>query len=210
MEARVKPLRAEWETWGPQLLTAFAHQTSPQMLVPRADVFLSPAVAGVGGRAYLPYNSVLMEMTADEDSGPLFAGQIPERIFTLCWLLGQLNLDLPMYSDNLSRGGYEKVGALAIIPALLSAAESKGVGQCSLESVTERLNAWLPEFASAETANTVWNWWQTYTNGDTTWGVALIALDRMLHPACQRGPVDCAPVEDAGPPPVQDIMLEPL
>ncbi|MDA7979895.1 MAG: hypothetical protein MPJ50_14095 [Pirellulales bacterium] len=187
LEISAGPLRAKWEVWGPRLLTAFAKQTSPQMLPARADVFLAPPWTGAYSRSYVPYNAVLVEPGAFSmgSNVPQHGNSVPEQILSLAWALGQLNTDLPMYADNLSRGGYERVGALATIPAILTAAESLGGEECSAETVAHRVRAWMPECCEDKTAETVWNWWQTYVHGDATWAVAMIALDRMLYPACR-------------------------
>ncbi len=191
LESMSADLREGWQEWGQQLLTGFAQQTCPQMLTSRADVYLVPQVTGQPSAAFVPYNSVLVELSS-ESCAEQYADQISEQVFALAWSLVQLNTDLPMYADNLSRGGNEKVGAMASIPAILTTAQALGVGQCTQSAVAERLQRWLPIWSDEQTATTIWNWWQTYINGATTWPVAMIALDRMLHPACQPGTVEFA------------------
>lgn len=188
LEAFARPLRAEWSEWGPRLLTGLAHQTNPQMLAPRADVFISPDWTGAGGTPFVPYNSVLVEVTAAAEPLQKHFGKIPPRVMNMAWCLSQLNIDLPMYAENLRRGGNEVIGALATIPAMLAAAELMGEATCSQEAFTQTLATWRPELFTPEVAKTAWTWWQTYITGETSWAVALIALDRMLHPVLQTQP----------------------
>jgi len=108
------------------------------------------------------------------------------------WLLAQLNLDLPMYADNIAAEHRDAVAQWATVPPVLAAAEHVELLQLSEESVMEAINAWrLPggdadrdcdnsDGDNSERAATLLQWWNTYQQGSTPWAVAQAALEAML------------------------------
>ena len=110
----------------------------------------------------------------------------------LAWLLSQLNLDLPMYSDHVTAAHREVVGEWAMIPPVLSAAEHVELAPYSAEAVVRTLVAWRLVDASdaadaiAAQADTLMTWWHTCQESRTPWAVALAALEHMLFPGSDR------------------------
>ena len=181
LELRGQPLREHWEARGPGLLAGIGRLTEPGLLVEEAEVVLVYPASGGGGRAHVPYNSVRIEAVL---TNPL--PQLPE-VVRLGWLLAQLNLDLSDYQGTLSRDRAEFVGALALLPVVLAAAEDVELARFDLATLTAALSAWEclepPQNAAADPvklAETLTAWWETYQSTRPSWSVALAALDRMI------------------------------
>ena len=114
LELRAGPLREQWEGRGPGLLAGMGRLTEPGILVEQADVLVVYPVAGGGGAAHLAHNAVSIEAVL-ANPWP----QLPE-VARLAWLIPQLNLDLPRYTETLREP--RRVAALAMIPPTLAAA----------------------------------------------------------------------------------------
>jgi hypothetical protein len=172
---RAGPLEQQWRARGPGLLREISRLTDESLLVDRAEVLLVEPVLGGGGCAHLLYNSVRIEaVLANPDD------RLPE-VLRLAWLLALLNLELPMFSERVHRDRLRWVAPLAMLPVVLTAAETVELGSCGLETITLALTAWRVDVpAQPPPAQTVLNWWQTYTASRPSWSVALAALDEML------------------------------
>jgi hypothetical protein len=199
LELRAAPLMEQWEARGPGLLADVGRRTEPELLVESADVILVHPVLGGGGAAHWLYNSVRIEaVLANPDPA------LPE-VLRLGWLLAQLQLDVPRYHDNLHRDQLEAVGALAMIPPVLAAAQEVELARHDQPTLAAALAAW-PRRAPAEveaTAQTLFHWWETYESTSPTWAVALGALAEMVKGQDAPGDSD-APTEapaDARQPP---------
>ena len=172
---RAGPLKQQWRARGPGLLREIARLTDESMLVDRAEVLLVAPVLGGGGCAHVLYNSIRIEaVLANPDD------RLPE-VLRLAWLLALLNLELPMFSQRIHRDRLRWVAPLAMLPVVLTAAETVELGRCDLETITLALAAWRVDVPDKQPpAQTVLNWWQTYTASRPSWAVALAALDEML------------------------------
>jgi hypothetical protein len=105
----------------------------------------------------------------------------PFDALQLAWLLAQLNLDMPRYSDALlgpTRAA--QVGALALIPVALAVGEEAKQTELSQPALKKTLLTWLPK-CNANTTDTLWQWWEVYRDTRPLWPTALAALDRMLE-----------------------------
>ena len=138
-------------------------------------------VAGGGGRAHIHFNTVRIEAILTNPNS-----QLPE-VVRLAWMLSQLNLDLPDYQGTLTRDRTEVVGALALLPVVLSAGEEVELVRNDLATLVAAINGWecldradLKEKDLNEIANNLLVWWETYQSARPRWSVALAALDRML------------------------------
>jgi hypothetical protein len=183
---RAGPIREQWEGRGPGLLYGVARLTEAGLLVPEAEVVLVQPVLGGGGQACVLYNSVLLEAVL---TNPVQS--LPE-VVRLGWLLAQLNLDLPEYQGELRRERAMELGALAMLPVVLAAAEDVELCRCDEATVGVALKAWraAPDGNHAagqggksgdkELAAVLFNWWDTYASARPKWPVALAALDQML------------------------------
>jgi hypothetical protein len=181
---RSQPLRAQWEARGPGLLTQLANLTEAHLIAAGATAAIVQPVVGGFGAALIPSNLVRIEgVIAD----PL--PHLPETV-RLGWLLAQLNLDLPMFHDQLARDRVLDVGKLALVPAVLTAAEKVELVHDVERTLPAALTAWgLAE----DLAPTLLAWWDTYCISKPAWAVALAALDAMLNPA--GGEIAGAPVD---------------
>ena len=172
LELRARPLAEQWEARGPGLLAGVARAIEPGILVENADILLVHPICGGGGQAHPSYNSVRLEAVL---ANPV--AELPE-IVRLGWLLVMLQLDLPKYSENLQRP--RRVLPLAMIPPTLAAA-----GDVELldpaAALPRAVATWIPgRPAGPKVAETLSIWWQTYTDTRPPWGMALLALEKML------------------------------
>lgn len=177
LELRSQPLRSQWEARGPGLVTEMARLTDPELIAGQADVVLVHPVLGGGGRAYLPYNTVVLEAVL-VDPNP----SLPETL-RLGWLLAQLQCELPKFQGELMADDLVRTAAAAMIPAVLAAAEEVELARFDEPTIGLALNSW-PEPRRKElrpdAATILCDWWTTYVNARPPWGVAMGALSRML------------------------------
>jgi len=171
LELRCAPLREQWEARGAGLLSCAARLTSKELLVDEADVILLHPVLGGGGAAHVLYNSVRIEA--------VLANPIPDlpEVARLGWLIAQLNLDLPQFSDHLPRDRLATVGPLALVEPTLAAAQEVELSKLDEPTLAVAQRAWGVE--QIEPAKLL-EWWETYQDTNPPWAVALGALDRML------------------------------
>ena len=149
--------------------------TEPMLFAPRADVLPCLPLVGSGGAAHVLFNSVRIE-APPSDPRP----EVPETL-RLAWLLSQLNLELPRYQETLLGCSAPAAGPCALLPLVLSAAETSRLIDCSRAVIPAAVELWLPEVPDVdELSDTLWRWWQTYTTSDSPWPVAVAALERLL------------------------------
>jgi hypothetical protein len=172
---RCRPLREQWEARGPGLLKALTRWTDAGLLAPRADVVLVYPALGGGGAAHLPYNHVRIEaMLTNPDP------QVPE-VVRLGWLLGQLNLDLPVYSETIHGRRLPYVAELAMLPVALQAAADVELTEIDENSLGRALQVWhVVTPPDVDPVDVLQRWWGTYLETRPRWDIALAALDRMF------------------------------
>ncbi|MGE0609208.1 MAG: hypothetical protein AB7O62_19100 [Pirellulales bacterium] len=170
---RSEPLRQQWEARGPGLMRGVGRLTEPELIVESADVILVHPARGGGGAAHLLYNSVRIEAVLANA-----LHELPE-VLRLGWLVAQLNSDLPRYQGEIPRPSLRRVAALALLPALLAAAEQVELARCDEPTLVLALRAWVEDCQPDVTAGLVWRWWQTYLDSRPRWDVALAALNQM-------------------------------
>ncbi|MCA9162101.1 MAG: hypothetical protein KDA62_03950 [Planctomycetales bacterium] len=175
LELRTRPLREQWEARGPGLMRALADFTEPDLLVERADVLVVSPATGGDGRAHALYNSVRIEgLLANADP------RLPE-VVRLGWLLAQLNLELPIFSEQVDQRRLPRLGELATLPAILRAAEEVELARLDAATVQLALDSWhITAPPLAELPALLLSWWSTYQAGRPRWAIALRALDQML------------------------------
>lgn len=171
---RGEPLKLQWEARGPGLLASIGRKTEAGLLAERADAVLVYPALGGGGAAHLAYNSVRIEAVL---ANP--APTLPE-VVRLGWLLAQLNLDLPIYSDHMNRRNLPRVARLAMIPPALVAAENVELARFDTESLRLAIATWCPAEDAAAVAGALVDWYRAYENRRPPIPVALGALDKML------------------------------
>lgn len=176
LSPRVGGLRSRWETQGPKILQGIARWTAPRVIAEQAHVVVVHPALGGGGSAHLPYNNVLIEAVTPDP-----VAELPEML-RLAWLLSQLNLDLPMFSERIHGKRLPHIAELAMIPVALKAAEELEMLHLSPESVDLALNSWhVVTPPDIDPVDIVWRWWDTYRVTRPQWDVAFVALDRMLE-----------------------------
>ena len=172
----IEPLRQHWDYLGAGLLGRIVQWTEPGILVDSATVIpVYPALRG-GGAAHLPYNLVHIECQPTES-----VAELPE-VVRLGWLLSQLNLDLPRYSEGVAPSRLATVAALAMIPITLAAAAEVELARCDADAMALALQSWLAPANQAEAwTDTLTQWWDTYSAVRPAWATALQAFDRLVE-----------------------------
>jgi len=172
---QAEALKTAWQTDGPALLQAVARLTEERLIVEDADVVVVYPALGGGGAAHLPYNSVRIEAV------PARANERLPEVVRLAWLLSQLNLEVPMFSEMIHGRRLPSVASLAMLPATLTAAAQLGHIPSEETMLGEAIRAWrLAGPDGADPTSAVQQWWDTYVASPPLFGVALAALDRML------------------------------
>lgn len=176
LAVRVGPLQLAWEARGPGLLTALGRITEQEFLVESATVILVQPVVGGDGMAHLLTNRVHMEaLLTDVDP------RLPETL-RLAWLLGQLNLDRPKYSEQVHGHALAQVAELALLPAILASAEAVQLTQLEPTTLKLALSQWTrtPDEQLERQSRVIMAWWETASAAQWPWNTALTGLSKML------------------------------
>lgn len=179
---RCGPLQGAWEARGPGLLYMLRHATEPDFLVPAATVILVQPVFGGDGIVHRFGSSVHMETLLTDAER-----QLPETL-RLAWLLAQLNLGQAQYQQQVGGRVLADVARIALIPALLEAAEEVQLTELSPVTVRLALLHWqrLPEVELPVMTDRIIDWWgarrQCSSLGPTpaTWHEGLSTLSSAL------------------------------
>ncbi|PQO33718.1 hypothetical protein [Blastopirellula marina] len=175
LSLRRRPIQEAWEARGPGLIY-FLNRVLPKEFIPELAtvILVLPASAG-RGTAHLNYNSLRLEAVL-YDPHP----QLPE-VARLGWLISQLNIDLPKYSELIQPDRVPMIARLATLPAILYAAEEVELVKPGTVTLADALQLWQVAHAGHEAlAEIVQQWWQTQETRQAPWPVALAALARML------------------------------
>jgi hypothetical protein len=172
---RERPLREQWEARAPGLLFQLVQLTEEDVLLERCDVLLVHPALGGGGEAHLAGNSVRFEAVL---ANPV--AELPE-IVRLAWLIAQLKLDLPAYSEAINTDRLPHLAKYAMLPAVLAAAEAVELARFTPQTMRQAIIAWrLPEPLGVDSAALAGEWWQTYQESRPPFRIALAALDQMF------------------------------
>ncbi len=176
LSLRLRPMREQWEAHGPGLLKSVARWTDPRVIAEQAQVILVHPSLGGGGSAHVAYNNVLIEGVL---TNPIAA--LPETL-RLAWLLAQLNLDLPVFSESIHGKRLPHVAELAMIPVTLKAAEELDLLRLNPETIDLALNSWhVVTPPDTDPVDILWRWWGTFCETRPRWDIAFTALDRMFE-----------------------------
>lgn len=176
---RTPPLRDQWEARGPGMLRHVVRITEEWVVAPAATVVMVlPAVGGYG-TAHLPVNLVTFEAVLANPHE-----RLPE-VVRLAWLLAQLQMDLPAVAEQVPAGSLAEVARLALLPAVLTAAEVVELARYSVADIEYALTAWgvASTPRAAKLAPLVDDWWRVYQAGDNRWVVAVAALAELASKA---------------------------
>lgn len=172
---RERPMREQWEARGPGLLFQLEQFTEEGVLPERCDVLLVHPALGGGGEAQMASNSVRMEAVL---ANPV--AELPE-IVRLAWLIAQLQLDLPAYSEAINTDRLPHLARYAMLPAVLAAAEAVELTRFTPQTMRQAVIAWrLAEPLGVDSAALAGAWWQTYLEARPPFRIALAALDQMF------------------------------
>jgi len=175
LAVRGEPLRQHWEARGPGLLTIFGRLTEHELIAPRAEVVLVFPALGGGGAAHLATNSVRIEAVL-ANAHP----RLPE-VLRLGWLLSQLQMEIPMFGESISRDRLPYIVNLAALPPVLAAGSEVELASFDKASVEQALVAWHVEKDRPQVlAEILMSWWDTYFSASPRWAVALGALNEMV------------------------------
>lgn len=175
LELRLGPWRQLWEARGPGVLHGIRRLAENQIVPESAAVALIRPARGGGGEAFPSYNSVLFEAVLTDPQAAL-----PE-IVRLSWLLAQLNLDLPRYTERLPRDRLRHAAALGLAPLVLRAAEDAELVKADAATLRLALEQWeLTHDGVADLADLLQHWYGVYVDSRPEFGAALVALDEML------------------------------
>lgn len=172
-------LQGRWLAEGQAVLHALGNLTDPELIVERAEVLLvtatSPDLAQAArGVAHLPYNSVRVE--AVEDILP----DLPHTV-RLAWLIAQLNLEVPRFSESIPKQRLAAMASAAMLPAALEAAHQMALVPALPETLPMAMRHWQLAFeASPAVLANLTRWWDGYCQKRPQWSVALAALERLL------------------------------
>ncbi len=174
---RSGPMRQLWEACGPGLLRLIEQQTEQALMVEEASVVLVQPILGGFGYAHLSGNSIHVEALLTHA-----APELPESL-RIAWLLSQLDLDRPLYSEQINAHRLRSVTSLALLPAVLCAGQELDLCRFCPELLGKAIELWLcPTMGlTAETAASITTvWWETYQASRPKWHVALTGLDQLL------------------------------
>ena len=176
LQLRMGPLQEAWEARGPGLLAMIRRSTADDFLVESAGIVLVQPVVGGDGLAHLYTNRVHIEAVLTN-----IEPRLPETL-RLAWLLGQLNLDRPIYSDRVHGHALGEVAELALMPVVLAAAEEVELTRLSVDTLQLALAQWTrtPSERCQSLSNTLMAWWETAVAGQWDWNTRLAALSQML------------------------------
>lgn len=175
LRLRIGPLREQWEARGPGMLANLQNLLAPEVVPDEAEVLLVHPACGGGGEAHVAYNSVRFEaVLANPHVG------LPE-VARLGWLLGQLQLDLPIFSEGLPRPRVNHLAPLALALPALAAAEEVDLARCDHPTLQLAWTAWrLDRAAPPAFAPTLLDWWRVYRESRPPFRTALSALSSLL------------------------------
>jgi hypothetical protein len=169
------PLQQQWANRGPGLLLEATRLAEEPFIAGAAEVVLLAPVVGGFGYAHPPTNRVHLEAVLADPHDDL-----PE-VVRLAWLVLQVNAELPRYAEVVGGERLTRLAQLAAVPLALCAAEAVEWATCTPASIGRALECWhLADPTGDPLAEQLFNWWQTYRTGGSSWAVAWRALAALL------------------------------
>ncbi len=178
MPLRTGPLRQMWDGNGAGLLRLIGLASGEPLLVEEAQVVLVQPILGGMGYPHLSTNRIHLEALLTHA-----APQLPESL-RIAWLLSQLDLDRPVYSELINAHRLRGVAGLGMLPVVLTAGQELDLCHYSPQLVTEAIELWYADTCQldAPTASTIVStWWETFQASRPSWRIALAGLDQMLQ-----------------------------
>ncbi len=173
---QAESLREAWDRTGRHLLPAIGRWSDARLIVESAEVIAVHPAMGGGGAAHLPYNNVHIEVLPGSTELP----RLPE-VLRLAWMLSQLNLDLPEFSESIHAQRLPRIAELAMLAPTLRAGIDTGIIADDDQLLATALAEWnISMPADVDPLDLLTRWWETYLDTRPRWGVAMTALDRMI------------------------------
>ena len=162
LAVRGRPLRDSWETCGPGLLRQIGRISDNSIVPESTEVVLVSPCTGGHGFAHLQPNRVTFEAVLTNPHEDL-----PETL-RLAWLIAQLNLDLPKFSDAIRPDRLPVVAPLAMIPPVLEAAKVVQLAQYDAQTLHQTMEYWYVDMTTpTNVADRLHSWW-TACQGSST------------------------------------------
>ncbi|MEI8211611.1 MAG: hypothetical protein WCI02_05650 [Planctomycetota bacterium] len=178
-ELRMRPLQDQWLGFGNGLMAHLGRMTEKHIATGSYRVVALQPVVGGGGQAHPRQGIVSIEAVL---TNPL--AELPE-VVRLAWLLSQLKLNDPVYTDALGVGMAQKLAPLAMLPPALAAAEVLEISKCNEVTAELAIENWDIAVPSSmdvtkQLIPALMDWWETYLQTRPTWALALKALCKRL------------------------------
>ena len=174
LAVRGRPLREQWEARGPGLMHTVKKLAGEDFVASSAEVVLVSPIVGGHGRAHLANNRVTFEAMLTNPNPQL------SEVVRLGWLLTQLHVDVPRFSESVPRQRLPGLARLATLPLILKAAEVVELATLDEAMVRHALDVWHLANIQDDTAEKLLEWWHALQTRETRWPVALAALDQMM------------------------------
>ncbi len=173
LSLRARPLKDQWDTYGPGLLRLIGKLTHPDLLPNRMTLVLVHPASGGYGQAYPEERRGVVEAVLTN-----VVPGIPE-VVRVAWVLASICLGHSQSNRLVAPEHLPRVGSLASIPIVIhAAAELELLQETSLDSLLPR----IAEFWETEIpADVLQRWWEQQQTGSVPFAVGLKALDRMLE-----------------------------
>ncbi len=177
---RLRPLQDHWLGFGSGLMAHIGRVTEKALMVSECRAIALQPILGGDGVSHIDQNLVRIEAVL---TNPM--AELPE-VVRLAWLISQLQLDLPRFSDLLGPGLAGKLGPIAMLPPTLAAAEVLELSRCDEATVELAIENWqiaVPKGMDphSQLIPTMMDWWETYLQTRPPWELALRALAKMLN-----------------------------
>lgn len=176
---RLRPLQEQWLGYGRGLMMQWRRLTRIETLIDGCRIIGVQPVLGGYGKSHPDQNLVRIEAVLT-NSRP----ELPE-VVRLAWLIAQLHIDPPWLDDVSALPLSELMVPLAMIPAMLAAAQEIELARCDQHSVMLAIEDWLVSIPQAArdprslSANLL-DWWQTEGQTGPEWGHSLRILANRL------------------------------
>lgn len=176
---RIRPLQEQWLGFGNGLMAHLGRLTEKEILAEEVRVIPVQPVVGGAGVAHLNANLVRIEAVL---TNPM--AELPE-VVRLAWLVSQVHLDLPRFSETMGNAVLSKVAPLAMLPPVLAASQVLEQSRCTSEMAAMAIQHWhIPIPAGSDVhdhvAPVLMDWWETYLQTRPAWHIAMQALAKML------------------------------
>lgn len=176
---RIRPLQEQWLGFGNGLMAHLGRLTEKEILAEDVRVIPVQPVVGGAGVAHLNANLVRIEAVL---TNPM--AELPE-VVRLAWLVSQVHLDLPRFSEMMGAADLSKVAPLAMLPPVLAASQVLEQSRCTSEMSAMAIQHWhIPVPVGADVhdhvAPVLMDWWETYLQTRPAWHIAMQALAKML------------------------------